>query len=189
MTRLYPAFLLATILSVASCSGPGPTTPESPSTVAQLQYKEAPGSESKSDLNADHVLDAPPWINWNLINKKALTHRTFQNAYKLEHAVWCYAEDNGGNIPGHLSEPNLAGKYLVDYLPGQQQFINPFTQARTEPRAMRAATPGEVGYDIFTDIFGRLIAYFITAEGWEDQRIEIIRGVTNLPYSDAPILR
>jgi hypothetical protein len=58
------------------------------------------------------------------------------------------------------------------------------------PQDNQASSPGGVGYRIILDGYAnRLVGFIFTVEGWYDERLEIIRGVTNLPYSDAPIIR
>ena len=89
-------------------------------------------------------------------NKEALGRRTFQNAYKLERAFWKYAAENEGAFTDAIWKPNLAGKTLLDYLPGKVMMRNPFTRARTEPGFGAAAYQGSVG---FLDIRDKFIIY------------------------------
>ncbi len=183
MNRLFLILFLGTILGLAACSGPNPTAPESALVPTLVQNDESSISESKSALDVGNRQYGTNRDRYLHPNKDALTHQTNQKAYKLEQAVWKFTDDNGGVPPYDYWHRNLSGKILVDYLPGKKPFINAFTMNRTEPQYMTyAVTPGQVGYDYIIGAQGTPVGFIITAFGWIEQSLELIRWLP-LPAS------
>lgn len=114
-------------------------------------------------------------------NREAQGRRTFQNAYKLERAIWRYIADNNGLVPNILGDTNLAGNTMYDYLPGNQPLLNPYTRQRTEPTEGSALYKGSVGYLSILDNQGYLIGFVISAMGEEPNRDLEIIGYSSPP--------
>jgi len=56
-----------------------------------------------------------------------------------------FAADNGGNYPETKWTTGSNGEYLIDYLPGGQNLVNPYHGGRSEPTDYGRG-PGETGY-------------------------------------------
>jgi hypothetical protein len=165
MARISGNVCLAAILCLAACSGQDLSAPEPASSPTPQRMGATPSPDAKSTLENGMPRNGDPIGHYLHANKEALGLQTFQNAYKLERAVWKYAADNGGVVPATLGDRNLAGKTLFDYLPGKRYLINPFTRVRSEPGYGLAAFPGEVSYLEIIDSMGYLIGFTISAAG------------------------
>jgi hypothetical protein len=83
----------------------------------------------------------------------------------VQEAAENFAAFNNGVYAGNLADQNLAGKSVIDYLPGGRLLRNPYTGAETEPVGCAAATPGQVGYVVIVDHTGTNAGYTITGFG------------------------
>jgi hypothetical protein len=157
MTRFLTNLLLVAIIGLAACSIQDPSSPESTSTPTPHPDQAALDIDTKAfGEPSGHHLHA---------DQEALGRQTFQNAYKLERAVWRFADDNNGEVFHFLGDTNLAGKTVFDYLPGKQRLVNPFTGVRSEPRDGFAGSRGQVSYAEILDLQGYLVGFTITAQG------------------------
>lgn len=69
------------------------------------------------------------------------------NSITLLEAVEQFALDNYGEYPASAnSDTALSGKTLIDYLPGGERLVNPFTGQYDQPIALVPSSPGEIGY-------------------------------------------
>jgi hypothetical protein len=169
MTRILKTFCLLAVVCLAACSGQDPLAPDPASISPTLQGDS--GTEEKTRKGGE------PINHYYHANKEALGRQTFHNAYKLERAVWRFAAENDGRVPGGiLWDTNLVGKTLFDYLPAKKPLTNPFHLLRTEPQFGPASAHGQVGYLDIYDNQGYLIGFVISAFGaGTHQQLEIIR--------------
>lgn len=69
------------------------------------------------------------------------------NSLTLLEAVEAFAIDRGGWYPANSdSDTTATGKTLIDYLPGGERLINPFTGLKDQPVDSIPSSPGEIGY-------------------------------------------
>ncbi len=69
------------------------------------------------------------------------------NSLTLIEAVEAFANDNNGYYPNNVdSDLSATGKALIDYLPGGERLINPFTGLNDQPLDSIPSSPGEIGY-------------------------------------------
>lgn len=106
------------------------------------------------------------------------------NCRTLRIALGAFASENNGRYPKHTSEDStMTGKTLIDFLPGRERFINPFTGEPTEPVDRAAANPGEIGYE--EHIYGiECTAYTLTGFG----RDSVIITISKLDELEAMVI-
>jgi len=87
-----------------------------------------------------------------IVEPEALTDQELEaivkgNSVTLLEAVELFAIDNGGEYPESVdSDISATGKILIDYLPGGDKLINPFTGIKDQPIDSMPSSPGEIGY-------------------------------------------
>lgn len=162
MTRILTISCIVTTLGLVACSGPDPVAPG-----PALFH---PGSSIEKTQG-----QGEPMGHYLHANREALSRQTFQNAYKLERAFWKYAAENDGAFTDAIWKRNLAGKTILDYLPGKVMMRNPFTRMRTEPRFGFALGEGSISFLDIRDNQGYQIGFAIWAMGaGMEQTLEIV---------------
>ena len=132
-TKMWGTIL--TLIALAACSGPTPTSPVSdPPDKSQTQELQLVSPSGRNTHNYGNPRGG------------SMTRRTWKSAAWVAAAAHEYAADNGGLYPTGVRQPNALGHTLIDYLPGGRLLINPFTGNRTEPRDGPATHSGAVGY-------------------------------------------
>ena len=68
------------------------------------------------------------------------------NSLTLLKAVEAFANDNYGHYPANSdSDTTVTGEVLIDYLPGGERLINPYTGLRDQPVDSIPLASGELG--------------------------------------------
>lgn len=100
------------------------------------------------------------------------------NSLTLLDAVELFAIDNYGEYPANAdSDTTISGKVLIDYLPGGERLLNPYTGIKDQPMNSVPLSPGEIGYYKYHRIGDRdedyyLNVYFIKGYGTNSIIIE-----------------
>ena len=95
------------------------------------------------DTTGDPITVTPP------IDEAPLTKddSVVANCYLVRDAVEAFAAANGGEYPVVIwYEETPDGRTTLDFLPGGELLVNPFTGLRTEPTPATAANIGQTGY-------------------------------------------
>ncbi len=112
-----------------------------------------------------------------VISTDVLDALVVSNSEAVQDAAEAFAMENNGWYPENISaDTTSSGKTLVDFLPGGERLVNPFTDQRTEP-VMKpfAMERGETAYD---SRWG--CAYTVTGRGDS----HIIITLSDLPVSE-----
>jgi hypothetical protein len=112
-------------------------------------------------------------INQEVIDNPEAIVRS--NALILQQAVHSFSEEiTWGNCPGNIyNDTTECGKCLVDFLPGGELLLNPYTGERNLPIDTTATQPGEIGYKTLSFPCGRGMLYTITGFGEDSLIIEL----------------
>ncbi len=156
------------VLALAGCDGETPVA----TVVPDGDAEEHPITE-KADYAVANIRDeglqqpVEPAMNIHKFNNPrggSMTRRTWKSAYRVDRAAREFARDNDGWFATGIHDRNVAGKTLIDYLPGGHLLKNAFTELRTEPCDCSASYSGSVGYlTIFNN--GYPVGYTIDAMG------------------------
>jgi len=105
---------------------------------------------------------------------------TIENSYITRDAVEAFAAANGGLYPLNSSQRIADGRQVVDFLPGGQLLVNPYTGSRTSPSIGSAAgSRGQTGYVThFDTTFGLPLGY--TIDCWNED-FEIVLQIFQDP--------
>ena len=104
------------------------------------------------------------------------------NCYIVQAAAEAFAEENNGAYPDDVGvDETPAGNTLIDFLPGDTSFENPFTTSLTEPINGSAYSPGQNGYADLRDANATSVGYVITGFG-SQQTIITIRKFPGQPF-------
>jgi hypothetical protein len=71
---------------------------------------------------------------------------TIQNCHITQNAAEAFAKANNGEYPRLLTDTTPAGHTIIDFLPGREHLVNPYTGLRTEPRGTVDGGLGEITY-------------------------------------------
>jgi prepilin-type N-terminal cleavage/methylation domain-containing protein len=77
---------------------------------------------------------------------KAREAQVKSNCHTVQLLTEDFAAQNDGVYPIGLADPLPDSRTLTDFLPGSHLLLNPWSNARSEPRDGAPALPGEVGF-------------------------------------------
>jgi hypothetical protein len=88
------------------------------------------------------------------------------NSITLLEAVELFAIDKNGRYPVNAdSDTTITGKVLIDYLPGGERLLNPFTGLKDQPVDSIPSSPGEISYYKYEHYEYYFNIYFIKGYG------------------------
>ena len=119
------------------------------------------------DSGGDPVAVTPPSDEAPITKDDSVT----ANAHMLRDALEEFALVNGGVYPIDNQSQLPDGRTIIDFLPGSERLLNPFTYLRDSPVRGLATHQGKVGHSIYINVppYG----YTINAIG-EDQGQDLI---------------